>query len=535
MLSLAVMSLLLPTAFHSAFADYAVADQKTLQVSRGTSVILLLVYVLYLVFQLKSHAYMYASTPQHIIDEESHPGVLADMMNSSSSSDSSSSSSSSDSDSSTGSQHTTAKRIKRAFRHRKRRKSVASSKDTPNAPSVLSSPSIEQPNNYFESQKNSAPDNEGVVLGNPLSRRGSVLNTVMSGDEADTDDLANRPIVRDFEAGSSISPTGKREKRKSKHAKKHRKHGSKDLNATDKVPVQTVPNAVENTNRVAFVDNVQLNEIPRRPYRPGLPSLLSTNVFNNPQNPPPPPGAGPTNVRIAGPKTLRRTTSLPDRMNRFPSHTSTHTNRPSPGINHTATDPISIREEVEEETAPEMSRTVAVVMLCISTALVAVCADFMSDAIEPMVANTHISQAFIGLIILPIVGNAAEHVTAVTVAAKNKMDLAIGVAVGSSIQIAIFITPFVVLLGWAMGKEMSLYFNIFETVSLFVTAFVVNFLVLDGRSNYLEGSLLIAAYVIIAMASFFYPEGCEASAIGGREDVTCAANTAARMIRMIKG
>jgi Ca2+:H+ antiporter len=534
MLSLAVMSLLLPTAFHSAFADYAVADQKTLQVSRGTSVILLLVYVLYLVFQLKSHAYMYASTPQHIIDEESHPGVLADMMNSSSSSDSSSSSSSSDSDSSTGSQHTTAKRIKRAFRNRKRRKSVASSKDTPNAPSVLSSPSVEQHNSYFESQKNSAPDNEGV-LGSPLSRRGSVLNTVMSGDEADTDDMGNRPVVRDFEASSSTSPTGKREKRKTKHSKKHRKHSSKDLNEKEEIPVQPVSNGAENTTRVAFVDDVQLNEIPRRPYRPGLPSLLSTNVFNNPQNPPPPPGTGPTNVRIAGPKTLRRTTSLPDRINRFPSQTSTHANRPSPGINHAASDPISVREEVEAETAPEMSRTVAVVMLCISTALVAVCADFMSDAIEPMVENTHISQAFIGLIILPIVGNAAEHVTAVTVAAKNKMDLAIGVAVGSSIQIAIFITPFVVLLGWAMGKEMSLYFNIFETVALFVTAFVVNFLVLDGRSNYLEGSLLIAAYVIIALASFFYPEGCEASAIGGREDITCAANTAAKMIRMIKG
>lgn len=137
-------------------------------------------------------------------------------------------------------------------------------------------------------------------------------------------------------------------------------------------------------------------------------------------------------------------------------------------------------------------------MLLISTGLVAVCADFMSDAIEPLVDRTGISQAFIGLIILPIVGNAAEHVTAVTVAAKNKMDLAIGVAVGSSIQIAIFVTPFIVILGWIMGKEMSLYFNIFETVSLFVTAFVINFLILDGRSNYLEGALLIAAYVIIA-------------------------------------
>lgn len=155
-------------------------------------------------------------------------------------------------------------------------------------------------------------------------------------------------------------------------------------------------------------------------------------------------------------------------------------------------------EGVEAAEKPEMSRTSAVMMLLISTGLVAVCADFMSDAIEPLVDRTGISQAFIGLIILPIVGNAAEHVTAVTVAAKNKMDLAIGVAVGSSIQIAIFVTPFIVILGWIMGKDMSLYFNIFETVSLFVTAFVINFLILDGRSNYLEGSLLIAAYVIIA-------------------------------------
>ena len=95
------------------------------------------------------------------------------------------------------------------------------------------------------------------------------------------------------------------------------------------------------------------------------------------------------------------------------------------------------------------------------------------------------------------------------------MDLAIGVAVGSSIQIALFVTPFIVLLGWCIGKEMSLYFNLFETVSLFVTAFVVNFLVLDGRSNYLEGALLIAAYIIIAVAAYFYPQAGDQSAVGG--------------------
>jgi Ca2+:H+ antiporter len=73
----------------------------------------------------------------------------------------------------------------------------------------------------------------------------------------------------------------------------------------------------------------------------------------------------------------------------------------------------------------------------------------------------------------------------------------------------------VVILGWIMNKDMSLYFNIFETVSLFVTAFVVNFLVLDGRSNYLEGALLMAAYAIIAVCAFFYPSTDKQSQLGG--------------------
>ena len=94
---------------------------------------------------------------------------------------------------------------------------------------------------------------------------------------------------------------------------------------------------------------------------------------------------------------------------------------------------------------------------------------------------------------------------------KNKMDLAIHVAVGSSIQVSLFITPIVVMLGWAMEKDMSLYFTMFETVCLFVSTFIVNFLVLDGRSNYLEGALLFAVYVIIGLVAFFYPEGNEAA------------------------
>ena len=102
------------------------------------------------------------------------------------------------------------------------------------------------------------------------------------------------------------------------------------------------------------------------------------------------------------------------------------------------------------------------------------------------------------LIELPHLLSAAEHVTAVTVAAKNKVDLALGVSLGSSIQIALFVTLIVVILGWILDKDMSLYFNLFETATLFVSTFIVNFLVLDGRSNYLEGALLCTCYVIIA-------------------------------------
>lgn len=170
---------------------------------------------------------------------------------------------------------------------------------------------------------------------------------------------------------------------------------------------------------------------------------------------------------------------------------------------------------------PPLSRTSAIILLVIVTGLVAICAEFLVNSIDYLVANTGVSQAFIGLIILPMVGNAAEHVTAVTVASKNKMDLAIGVALGSSIQIAIFVTPLVVLLGWALGRDMSLYFSLFETISLFASAFIVNYLMIDGRSNYLEGALLIAAYIIIALAAFFYPSCENLSDVGGLAESSC--------------
>ena len=139
----------------------------------------------------------------------------------------------------------------------------------------------------------------------------------------------------------------------------------------------------------------------------------------------------------------------------------------------------------------------------------------MVDSIQHLVENTPLSEAFIGLIILPIVGNAAEHVTAVVVASKNKLDLALGVALGSSIQIALFITPLVVIIGWIADKGMSLYFTLFETVALFSSVFIVCFLCLDGRSNYLEGALLCAAYIIIAVGAYFFPDSESQNSFAG--------------------
>jgi Ca2+:H+ antiporter len=97
------------------------------------------------------------------------------------------------------------------------------------------------------------------------------------------------------------------------------------------------------------------------------------------------------------------------------------------------------------------------------------------------------------------------------------------------------VTPFIVLLGWCMSKDMSLYFTLFETVCLFVSAFIVNFLVLDGRSNYLEGSLLCAAYVIIAVAAFFYPQVGDESVLGGNPDATSRVMMARSLIGSVVG
>lgn len=489
LLSLSVVSLLLPTAFHAAFTDDSVADRVVLKVSRGTSVILLIVYILYLVFQLKSHAFFYESTPQHIIDEESHPGVLASMLDSSSSSSDTSSSSSSDSDTTAGS-HKTKNRIKRALR-RKRRKSSSSTKEEPR-------PAVIKPDSNADTSVDRA------VLGH---------DSIFSGDEADVETQSRRPSVqnvqsRDFEDEKMTEGY----RRSSKKTKKIDRRHKIDKEKIELVNLRQSSNTTTPSIHVGFSDEIKQIPDDTSAKRPSHVRHLSSAIkpaFNSTVFPHhqattrslAPPALRPHD-RVEG-GSARRASSLPN-IRRQTSNTARHVS-PHPVMIPASSDAeAQIVEAIDPET--HLSRTSAIIMLLITTGLVALCAEFLVGSIDYLVSTSGVSQAFIGLIILPIVGNAAEHVTAVTVAYKNKMDLAINIALGSSIQIALFVTPLMVMLGWAIGADMSLYFSLFETMSLFASAFIVNYLLIDGKSHYFEGILLIAAYVIIAIAAFFYPQ-----------------------------
>ena len=149
-------------------------------------------------------------------------------------------------------------------------------------------------------------------------------------------------------------------------------------------------------------------------------------------------------------------------------------------------DDASSVEDDDPPEVPQLSKWVAMLTLAISTAFVAICAEGMVDSIDAITGpGSGISRTFVGLILLPIVGNAAEHATAVTVAIKDKMDLSIGVAVGSSMQIALLVIPFIVILGWILGKDdMNLAFDGFQIVVLFVSILLVNYLIQDGESHW---------------------------------------------------
>ncbi|BGP56684.1 hypothetical protein JCM8202v2_004314 [Rhodotorula sphaerocarpa] len=157
-----------------------------------------------------------------------------------------------------------------------------------------------------------------------------------------------------------------------------------------------------------------------------------------------------------------------------------------------------------DEHAPQLSVWFAFALLAVITGLTGLTAECLVDSIDGLTETGNVSKEFVALILLPVVGNAAEHVTAITVATKNKLNLSLAVAVGSSIQIAFFVIPVLVLLGWAIGQPLDFDFNQFETLVVFLAGCVVNWAIQDGRTNWLEGLTLMALYVIIALVFWWY-------------------------------
>jgi Ca2+:H+ antiporter len=148
-------------------------------------------------------------------------------------------------------------------------------------------------------------------------------------------------------------------------------------------------------------------------------------------------------------------------------------------------------ESTPEEGIVELDGWAAAFVLILATVGVSVCSDCLIDSVDGFVDQLGVSKSFIGLIIVPIVGNAGEFVATVHQARRGNIDFAIGLIVGATLQIALFVTPLLVLLGWMIGQPMSLRFDTFQTVVLSMSVIVVNCLIRDGRSNYFEGIMLL--------------------------------------------
>ena len=152
---------------------------------------------------------------------------------------------------------------------------------------------------------------------------------------------------------------------------------------------------------------------------------------------------------------------------------------------------------------PKWSVGRALGMLAGATVLVALMSEFLVGALEETVEKVGLSKLFVGLIVVPIVGNAAEHSSAIFLAAKDKMDVSIEIAIGSSTQIALFIAPLLVFVSLALGHPMDFIFSGIEIAAVAFSSAILGFIVLDGRSNWFEGAQLVAAYLIMAVSFFF--------------------------------
>ncbi len=147
----------------------------------------------------------------------------------------------------------------------------------------------------------------------------------------------------------------------------------------------------------------------------------------------------------------------------------------------------------------------SITALAVATAFVAWLSEFLVGSIEAARHTLGLTETFVGVVVIAFVGNAAEHSTAVWSAWKNKMDLSLGIATGSSLQMALFVTPVLVLASYAFGTPMNLEFSLPEIASIIFSIWIVGKISGDGESNWFEGVQLLSVYVIIALLFFFLP------------------------------
>ena len=158
-----------------------------------------------------------------------------------------------------------------------------------------------------------------------------------------------------------------------------------------------------------------------------------------------------------------------------------------------------------EHDAPLLSNGAAIGFLAVGTILTTVQAEILVGALEPALSRFGFTELFVGVIVVAIIGNAAEHYSAITAARRNEMTLAVEIAVGSSAQIALLVAPAVVLYSFAIGHPMTLLFNGLEITAIALSVFAANMVVADGESNWVEGLQLMAVYLILGLAFYFIP------------------------------
>jgi Ca2+:H+ antiporter len=184
--------------------------------------------------------------------------------------------------------------------------------------------------------------------------------------------------------------------------------------------------------------------------------------------------------------------------------------QPAKGI--TGQPGVDDKSEEEEHHKARWSVPFSIGVLAVSTLGIVFLSEFLVGAVEPVVASLGVSELFLGVIVIPIVGNVAEHIVGVQVALKNKMDLSLAISLGSSLQIALFVAPLLVFVSLLFGSELTLYFSLFEVSLLALAVILATFVSMDGESNWLEGAQLLAVYLIASLGFFYISSGVPGAA-----------------------